>query len=63
MSDDPFTLMTMNVDWWGILWQGLRSAVAVWGAAIAANPLPFVGFALLILVALLIPVSRRRRRS
>jgi hypothetical protein len=52
----------MNIDWWAIIWQGIGTAVEVWAGVVAANPWPWLGLLVLVLLGLLIPVARRRRR-
>lgn len=52
-----------SIDWWGLIWQGLGSAVAMWAEVFAANPWPWLAILGLGLLGLLVPARRRRRRS
>lgn len=52
----------MMIDWWALLWQGVGSAVHLWVGVIAANPLPWIGLLVLVLIGLFLPAARRRRR-
>jgi MYXO-CTERM domain-containing protein len=59
----PYCPVMDNIDWWGLIWESIGSALAMWAKVIAENPSPWLAILVIGLLGLLVPARRRRRRS